>query len=183
VDTKMAERRNRAPKFFQQPIDLYRNATMATPPAAPIHPPHHNTNAQNYTTTARAVHRRPVSHPRSLPLWLQQLQSPEVVVLGDLLCCKLNRLWHMVVVVDWGGVVAAAVMEPLLLSGDRCHSHIKVRNATSQYKPRLQIPVAVPFAHGSESGWNPEQDPKFWKSGLGSGRFFFNLKATQLKLS
>jgi hypothetical protein len=46
-----------------------------------------------------------------------------------------------------------------------------------------QIPVTVPVAYGSEPGQNPEWDPKFRQSGLSSGRLFFNLKATQLKLS
>ena len=53
----------------------------------------------------------------------------------------------MVVVVDWGGVVAAAVMDWCFLlralsaflvvreGGCRRRSHIKVRNATSQVQP------------------------------------------------
>jgi hypothetical protein len=65
--------------FFNNQSTSHRDATMATPPAAPIHPPHHNTNAQNHTTMAHAaaaLHRHPVSHPRSLSPLLQLLQSP-----------------------------------------------------------------------------------------------------------
>ena len=44
------------------------------------------------------------------------------------------------------------------------------------FESRLQTPVTVPVADGSESGRNPVPDPKFRRSGHGSGRFFFNLK-------
>jgi hypothetical protein len=57
----------------------------------------------------------------------------------------------------------------------------KYRHHTA-LETRLQIPVVVLVVYGSEPSRNPEWDPKFWRSGLISGQFFFNLKATLFKL-